>query len=250
MSTPKKPFVSPHAVIEMAFPQLLGACDKWAESERLIATAVIESYLLEPTDGLRRLHSQHILLAAEIDQIEPLDEIEAAEKLNAPDLRTKLSIEISMLAKRSAATLQRALAFDANKAIRGKSKTKDAIGKRYGRAIREILTVGLIVMVMFNRVSNKSKKFSSDSAMELIHDEGKTNAMFVRDDKSMRAALREYGSVAHLAAALLQYLHDHDLSRFRSKQRAAWRSNIVEFLQNAAFYQNFITNTLPTLLLS
>jgi hypothetical protein len=83
--------------------------------------------------------------------------------------------------------------------------------------------------------------------MKLINEQGRTNAMFLRSDKEVKTAWRRYRSVAHLAAALLQYVDDHDLTRFRRKQRNEWRSNIVEFLQNAAFYENFLTNTLATL---
>jgi hypothetical protein len=168
--------------------------------------------------------------------------------LRAPDLRTRLSLELPLLAKRSADTLERALAFDANKATRGKkSKGKNAKGKRYGRSIREILTAGLIVLVMYSKVARDEPGYTPDAVIKLIHEHGKTNAMFLRSDKELKAAWRRYRPVAHLAAALLQYLDDHDLTRFRRKQRNEWRANIVEFLQDAAFYQNFLTSTLSTL---
>jgi hypothetical protein len=189
MSTPRMPVVSPRAVRVMAFPESLGASDKWGDSERWTATAVIQAHLLAPRDELRRRQDQLILLAAEIDEFEPLDDIQAAEKLKAPDLRTRLSVELPLLAKRSADTLERALVFDANKPTRGrKSKAKNAKGKRYGRAIRDVLTVGLIVMIMYRRVATGAEGYSPAAVMKLIHDEGKTNAMFVRSDKEMKAA--------------------------------------------------------------
>jgi hypothetical protein len=248
MPTPLNPPTASHLPREMDFPASLGPCGKWGDHENRIATPVIEAHLLEPNDEHRRRLNQHILLAVEIDDIEPLNDTQMAERLRAPDLRTRLSLELPLLAKRSADTLERALAFDANKATRGKkSKGKNAKGKRYGRAIRDILTVGLIILIMHSRVESGAEGYTPDAVIKLIHEQGTTNAMFVRSEKEVKAAWRRYRSVAHLAAGLLQYLDDHDLTRFRRKQRNEWRSNIVEFLQNAAFYQNFLTNTLATL---
>jgi hypothetical protein len=246
MPTSPNPPATRHLTREMDLPASLGPCAKWGERERRIATAVIEAHLLEPNDELRRRLNQHILLAVEIEDIEPLNDTQMAERLRAPDLRTRLSLELPSLAKRSADTLKRALEFDADKATRGrKSKAKNAKGKRYGRATRDILTVGLIVLIMYSSVQAGAKGYTPDAVMKLIHEQGRTNAMFLRSNKEVKTAWRRYRSVAHLAAALLQYLDDHDLTRFRREQRTEWRSNIVEFLKNAAFYQNFLTNTLP-----
>jgi hypothetical protein len=121
----------------MDFPASLGPCAKWGNREFRLATPVIEAHLLEPNDDVRRRLNQDILLAVEIDDIEPLTDSQLAERLRAPDLRTRFSLELPLLARRSADTLERALAFDANKAIRGKkSNGKNAKGKRYGRAPR------------------------------------------------------------------------------------------------------------------
>jgi hypothetical protein len=53
--------------------------------------------------------------------------------------------------------------------------------------------------------------------------------------------------VAHLAAALLQYITEKDLSCFQSREQENWRSDIAEFLQHAEFFQNFVQITLPGL---
>jgi hypothetical protein len=244
MWTPKLLSDAIHSRREIALPESLGACATWGDGECTFAAAVIEALLLEPTEELRRLHNQYILLAAEIDRIEPLDEIQAAELLRAPNLRTRLSLEISMLSERSGATLGRKLAFDVSKPVR-KPKTKGSTGKYHGIAIREILTVGLTVKVMHREAVKGSKAFTPEAAMQLIFTEGKTNTMFLKSDREVRNAFTRYKSVAHLSAALLDHIYQHDLNCFRVEQRKAWYSHIVEFLQHAAFYEDFIVNTLP-----
>jgi hypothetical protein len=241
MPTPLNPPSARHLTREMAFPKCLGACGEWDDSDRRYATAVVKAHLLEPTDGVRRVQVQQILLAAEIDQIEPLSEFQSAQKLKARDLRTRLSLDISMLAQRSASTLERALAFDVDKPVRGKSKGKKTKGKHYGPAARYVITAGLVAVVMHSRGCTPS------AAKALIYEYGSTNEMFFHTSKEVNKAWRDYQSVAHVAAAFLQYVCAHDLTRFRGKQRKEMRSNIVELLNSAAFYQTFLQDTLPAL---
>jgi hypothetical protein len=246
MTAPQVPSIEPRAARLVALPEWLGACAKWGDVERRIAAAVIKAHLLEPKAGHRRRQNQLRFLAAEIDEIEPL--AGSAKWSTAPDLRASLSLELPLLVRRSVRTLHNALTFDANNVVPGtKGKGKKAKGKRHGRKIRSIISAGLVVLVMYSRVENGARDYTPEAVITLIGKKGKTNSMFLRSEKEVKAAWRRYRPVAHLAAALLQYISEKDLSCFRSREQEEWRSDIVEFLQHAEFFQNFLKNALPDL---
>ena len=246
MTTPQVPSVGPRAARLVALPESLGACVKWGDSERRKAVAVVKANLLEPRSEFRRWLDQRIFLAAELDEIEPL--VGSAKESTAPNLRASLSLELPLLVSRSVRTLHNALTFDANNVAPGtKAKGKNAKGKRHGRKIRSILTAGLVVLVMYSRVEEGARDYTPQAAIALIGKKGKTNSMFLRSEKEVKAAWHRYQPVAHLAAALLQYISEKDLSCFRSREQEEWRSDIVEFLQHAEFFQNFLKNTLSGL---
>jgi hypothetical protein len=245
MPTQPKP-VSRRMAREMDFLVSLGPCEKWGDGERRIAAAVVKAHLLEPKAVLRRRENQLRFLAAEINEIQPL--AGSAKGSTAPDLRASLSLELPLLVRRSVRTLHNALTFDANNVVPGtRAKGTKAKGKRHGRKIRGIITAGLVVLVMYSRVKNGARDYTPDPVITLIGEKGRTNAMFLRSAKEVRNALRRHLSVSHLAAALLQYIVEKDLSRFRAEEQEEWRSDIVEFLQHAEFFQNFLKNTLADL---
>jgi hypothetical protein len=192
----------------------------------------VKAHLLEPKNAHRRHQTERILLAAEVDEIEPLTD--TAKGSTAPYLRASLSRELPFLVERSDRTLRNALIFDAD-------------GKLYGRKIRSILTAGLVVLVMYSQVANRAVRHTPDAAIALIVEKGATNAMFLRSEKEVKAAWRRCQPVAHLAGALLQYISEKDLRCFRGEQQNEWCSDIAEFLQHAEFFQTFLQITLPGL---
>jgi hypothetical protein len=241
------PYVTPCAVRVMALPESLGSCITWGDSQCRIATAVVKALLLEPKNRARRRQNQYILLASEIDEIEPLVDVQQEKGSMAPDLRWTLSLELPLVARRSARTLQNALTFDSNEITPGTKAKDHSKGKRHGRAIRSILTAGLIVLIMHGRVEDGAEGYTPEAVIALIGEEGVTNTMFMRSEKEVKAAWRKYRSVAHLAAALLHYIAKQEYSRFRAEEQERWRSDIVDFLQDAEFFQGFLTKTLPSL---
>ncbi|MEA3107856.1 MAG: hypothetical protein QOI88_2461 [Gammaproteobacteria bacterium] len=244
MMAPQVPSIKLRAARLVALPEWLGACAKWGDRERRIAAAVVKAHLLEPKAGDRRRQNQLRFIAAEINEIEPL--AESAKVSTEPDLRTSLSLELPLLVRRSVRTLHNALTFDANNVVPGtKGKGKKAKGKRHGRKIRSIITAGFVVLVMYSRVENGARDYTPEAAITLIGEKGKTNSMFLRSEKEVKTSWRHYQPVAHLAAALLQYISEKDLSCFRNREQEEWRSDIVEFLQYAEFFQHFLKNTLP-----
>ena len=72
--------------------------------------------------------------------------------------------------------------------------------------------------------------------------------MFLRSAKEVRAPGGGYlAGVAFGRAHCCNTSSEKDLRCFRAEEQKEWRSDIVEFLQHAEFFQNFLQNTLPDL---
>jgi hypothetical protein len=90
------------------------------------------------------------------------------------------------------------------------------------------------------RADGEGHVLGPDKAREYILGHYQTTAMFEVNEKGLKDAWAENRPIAHFAAALLQRISDLKLRKLRSVERGQWRSDIVAYLQHAAFFEEFL----------
>jgi hypothetical protein len=189
------------------------------------------TYLLEPSDAKRRVRTRNVLLAAELKKLagESRERTETTQTLSA--ITTDLIADLPSIAKRlSSRNYLKTLACDLD-------ETK---GKR-GANARGIVSVGLVVKIVHEAARKGTEQnVGPDLARKQIIATYKKNALFDRNESDLKNAWMRNRPIAHLSAALLQYISDRQLKRFRTAERALWRRDIVEYLECANFFQHYL----------
>jgi hypothetical protein len=213
------------------FGYALGPLANWGDFERRVATIAVQACLLEPGDDRRRIRLRNVLLAGELDKLanDSLKNPETAQMLAA--ITADVIADLPSIAKRlSSKNYLKTLSFDLSEK---KSKS--------GSNVRGILSVGLIVKTAHQAAHpGVEQRFGSDQAKKKISAQYKKNALFNRNESDLKNAWTRNRPIAHLSAALLQYVSDRQLKRFRTAERDIWRNDIVEFLEHANYFQHYI----------
>ncbi len=218
-------------VIEFGVP--LGPASGWGSFERRIAMIGVMSYLLEPKEEARRIGIRRALGAAELNKLARAVGVQPHRARHLAAIRSDAIAEISSIAKRrSAISYRKSLSFDLNEELPNRKSGADIPG---------ILTAGLIVKLASQAArQGEEQRIGPEASKRQISERYEKNPLIVRNDSQLSAAWRRNRPVAHLAAALLQYVSDHKLRQFRTAERTAWRVGIVEFLEHANYFQHYL----------
>jgi hypothetical protein len=224
---------------------LLGACSKWTDAHRVFAVAIVQGWLLEPTNPPECSRIQLRLLAERYNTRAFLRGNKNAEKrLRRFD---DLFIDaLPILMSGDTKSYHTALAFDLYDAVIGKRSdgSRQTKGTNYGPLIREILTTGLIVLVMHDSILDGEAHWlgpeKAKERIECCYSRKLPNAMFVMSNKEINLLWRRYRRFAHLAAALLLFVNKQKWTCFRSAQQRRWRREIDQYLSYAQYFQEFL----------
>ncbi len=213
---------------QLEFDYALGPAAGWGDFERRTASIGVLSYLLEPRDAKRRRRIRNGLLAADLEKLtgESRGRTETAQALAA----ITAGLDLPSLAKTlSSKSYLKALAFDLDKK-----------GKR-GTVARGIVSVGLIVKIMHDAAGQGTEQnFGPKRARERITEKYKRNGLFDRNESDLNNAWMRNRPIAHLSAALVEFISDRQLRRFRTAERAVWRRDIVEYLECANYFKHYL----------
>ena len=209
----------------------LGAAAKWGDFERHVASLTVLSCLREPRDPERQKRMQKVLLEAGLRKLsdDSRKRVETTQSLAA--ITATVIDDLPSIAKAlSRKSYLKTLAFDL-----------DAKDKKRGIHARGIVSVGLIVKIVHEAACKGiEQEFGPDQASHQITSSFKKNGLFHRNGSDLKKAWMRNRSIAHLSAALWQYISDRQLKRFRTAERTVWRRDIVEYLEYANFFQHYL----------
>lgn len=212
-------------------PNELGSARDWDAFERRVATDVVLAHLLEPSRPQKRSEIRLCLMAAKLDHLKT----EAGRDVRRAGIYRAIETEardsVSTIARRaSSVSFKRSLELDA---------AQQKKSYQSGSLLRPLLGAAMIVHTLIQEKKN-GRPVGPEAARQLLVSKYRTNPIFEANDKALKEAWSRNRPIAHLAAALLQYISDRTVWRFEGEERMALRSEIVGFLGHAEFFAKFL----------
>jgi hypothetical protein len=209
----------------------VGAASNWTRFERRLVMSAVMAYLLEPKRLKRRHRIRLVLLAEQLSALEGLASRVPARKRLLEKINSDLAAAISTLAKsRSAWGYKSDLILDLTQ-----EKLKDQRDSR----LRDLFGTGMTVRMMYD-ASAKGDAIGTFEARKIIAKTYDRNPLFAVNDKDLRNSWAYGQNVASLAAALLQFVSDRQLEKFRVREQLDLTFTVERFLAHAAFFEQFL----------
>lgn len=206
-------------------PLGLAELEQWDRWESALAFAVVIPRLIAPATGKRRVGIRATFYSALLERLEAATEPKAV----------KIQAFLQQYLTEHRYSLHRRSGIDS---YLGRLH----IGKRQGKYIRSILTVGLTAKVMARPEGAVDGRRVLASAQQYIIDNYETGSAFYSNGLATRSAWFKWKRVAHLCAALVDYLLENDRwPRIDDHVLSEIEAKMASFAVTAASYQAFLT---------
>lgn len=106
--------------------------------------------------------------------------------------------------------------------------------------LRDIFSVGLYVLVL-DDLSKDNAVIKKADGKQALQDQYQTGHFWVTNADRFPKALKRFRPVAHLAAALVRLLDEHNCLTRDRKAFTTWRRHMPRFLLLAKYYEEFLT---------
>jgi hypothetical protein len=208
-------------------PLGLAELEQWDQWDCALAFAVLIPRLIAPATGKRRVGIRAIFYSALLERLEA-----AATDPKA----VKMQVFLKQYLAEHRHSLHRRSGID-------NYLRRLHLGQRKGKYIRSILTVGLTAKVMASPEGAADGRRVLSTAQQYIIDNYETGPTVYSNWQMTRTAWFEWKRVAHLCAALVDYLSlDGGSPRIDEETLNGIEADMATFAVTAASYQAFLTS--------
>lgn len=145
---------------------------------------------------------------------------------------------------KSAADLYRALSKSSSARTYRQRLYFDLQRQHAGAAIRNILTTGLLVKIIYAKCAELGGFSSTERAVEFLCEKYTTNILIAANRLDTRQAWFRTRAAAPMAAALLQFIQDNELTKFDGAAFTLLKDQICDVLANATSFQSILLSPL------